>query len=734
MSGLFTPFSDAAKNNTVKTDGDSVSGRDLPITKISEDRFERSAYSAQLANIICDVAPWGASTVFSLTGQWGSGKTSLVNLIRSEESLSNEKWTIVDFNPWVASDPQSLIEEFYRVIVGTVPDDKTGQKIKTVLQKTFSTIGSIAGGVGGFGVLEALALSKGVDAANAVYKTWKQEQDSWPTLYTRAANHFKDLNKRILIVVDDIDRLHTDELALLMKVIRLLGRFPQVNYLLVYEEESLLTTLARSTAVGGSEDDALRFMEKIVQYPFDVPPLTSFQIEKELSALFDKLFQGVSLSGDPEDFALVKSRMFDVWEKTLVTPRLLHRFAALLTNWTRIYGSGEVNGVDLTILATIRIVFPSVYKRLSRAKEVLLQGGRTTGSQKPGWEKQLCEGMNNEQMDLLKTMLLFLFPRLSDHPSTRMHRERGISTEVYFDTYLMFQRPGHVISDEQLDKYLSNADDAMGFVDLINSDDNDMVASVMKKLPLAIDRLDGEGVRHMAVEVLFTAANGMHDKGRQVRMSGIFSDLYSHACSILGALPQLPVEQLYEKFFSEMTLNEAAFWLNQVGERARACGNDVSGLELFRKVNIKTEARILSVLKNQDPSDWDLGPYSLGILAKSSNFSSVLKSLQSGIEEHQFDVIDIGVLFLTTVYSSRQGPSGGAWIDSFQHSLFSRYVPDSLRAITKSEVDVELGKIQFTDFSWEGKRKVVAYALETGRSDFTRERLGGYSIADSIVD
>lgn len=129
-------------------------------------------------------------------------------------------------------------------------------------------------------------------------------------------------------------------------------------------------------------------------------------------------------------------------------------------------------------------------------------------------------------------------------------------------------------------------------------------------------------------------------------------------------------------------------------------------------------------MKNQDPSDWDLGPYSLGILAKSSNFSSVLKSLQSGIEEHQFDVIDIGVLFLTTVYSSRQGPSGGAWIDSFQHSLFSRYVPDSLRAITKSEVDVELGKIQFTDFSWEGKRKVVAYALETGRSDFTRERLG----------
>ncbi|OKX94147.1 hypothetical protein AUP71_07920 [Corynebacterium glutamicum] len=70
MDGLFTPFSDASLNNTVKTDGDSVPGQGLPITKISEDRFERSAYAAQLAKITCDVASQGEYTVFGLTGQW----------------------------------------------------------------------------------------------------------------------------------------------------------------------------------------------------------------------------------------------------------------------------------------------------------------------------------------------------------------------------------------------------------------------------------------------------------------------------------------------------------------------------------------------------------------------------------------------------------------------------------------------------------------------------------------
>lgn len=73
MSGLFTPFSDASRNNTVKTDGDSSSGQDLPITKVSEDRFERSAYSFEATKSATRVPvkakkPWWRRVVICAIG------------------------------------------------------------------------------------------------------------------------------------------------------------------------------------------------------------------------------------------------------------------------------------------------------------------------------------------------------------------------------------------------------------------------------------------------------------------------------------------------------------------------------------------------------------------------------------------------------------------------------------------------------------------------------------------
>ncbi|MBM4516395.1 hypothetical protein GS432_08005 [Rhodococcus hoagii] len=52
--------------------------------------------------------------------------------------------------------------------------------------------------------------------------------------------------KNILVIVDDIDRLHSDELLSVMKAVRLLGRFDGVHYLLSYDEQTLLGVLEQT--------------------------------------------------------------------------------------------------------------------------------------------------------------------------------------------------------------------------------------------------------------------------------------------------------------------------------------------------------------------------------------------------------------------------------------------------------------------------------------------------------
>lgn len=87
-----------------------------------------------------------------------------------------------------------------------------------------------------------------------------------------------EMGSSVLVVVDDGDHLQHFERVSLLRVVRLLGRFPGVSYLLAYEEQTLLSNL-RTTELGvGSRTDARLFLEKVIQYPVAVPPLLRRQV------------------------------------------------------------------------------------------------------------------------------------------------------------------------------------------------------------------------------------------------------------------------------------------------------------------------------------------------------------------------------------------------------------------------------------------------------------------------
>ena len=52
------------------------------------------------------------------------------------------------------------------------------------------------------------------------------------TSFDHLADQLRELDLRVLVVLDDVDRLQPDELLVLFKAIRLLARFPGVYYLL----------------------------------------------------------------------------------------------------------------------------------------------------------------------------------------------------------------------------------------------------------------------------------------------------------------------------------------------------------------------------------------------------------------------------------------------------------------------------------------------------------------------
>ena len=112
---------------------------DQPISKKEFDCLKRTEFSKQLAKAILSYTK-NDNFAISLCGKWGSGKTSILNMVIEEISnLSNdrdedEKPIIIKFNPWNYSDCSQLISQFFVAIQVQLKVDSGKKSLKECLQ------------------------------------------------------------------------------------------------------------------------------------------------------------------------------------------------------------------------------------------------------------------------------------------------------------------------------------------------------------------------------------------------------------------------------------------------------------------------------------------------------------------------------------------------------------------------------------------------------------------------
>ena len=92
---------------------------DLPITKSSEDKLNREAFAKSLANVILQ-SNFPTSFTVGLYGAWGSGKTSLLNMVIEQVEHSSTDVVILRFNPWLCSDPKQLITQYFKQLASAI--------------------------------------------------------------------------------------------------------------------------------------------------------------------------------------------------------------------------------------------------------------------------------------------------------------------------------------------------------------------------------------------------------------------------------------------------------------------------------------------------------------------------------------------------------------------------------------------------------------------------------------
>jgi hypothetical protein len=330
-----------------------------------------------------------SSTVFSVVGAWGSGKSSVIDAVITDLESAGAAWTVVRFNPWMYQDLASLQTGFFTELAQAFPDELVAagarQKIADFAEAV-SPLASLTALVGVDGSVALKGLSKLLGGDRSVAGAQR-----------RLEQLLDDRALPVLIVMDDLDRLAPDELLLTLKVVRLIGRLPYVHYLLAYDEDTLLDALGRTGLVGKSKSRARDYLEKVIQVRFDVPALRPDDIRRMTSTAMDRTLTDIGTELSEEQVQRFTRAYFDHLEQRLSTPRAIRRY------WAQVRVSiaelhDELDVADFLILTWLRTAEPGAYRLLQERRAQVL-GTSRTGSELTTQQKEA------EQLDLRTALL-----------------------------------------------------------------------------------------------------------------------------------------------------------------------------------------------------------------------------------------------------------------------------------------------------------------------------------------
>ena len=199
-------------------------------------------------------------------------------------------------------------------------------------------------------------------AAEAVGFSLVRDEESLQKQHSELSRRLAESRQRVVVMVDDIDRLEDDEIKQVMRLVRLVGDFDNVVYLLAFDAGRVAGVLGDA----GGHDEGRRYLEKIVQLSYEVPAIAPGELVDLLRDGISATLAAASRTADQERL----EKLLALLDPLVHTVRGVHRYLDVLPFAFRVVGD-EVDAVDLLGLETARLFLPATYDALPSAAAVL---------------------------------------------------------------------------------------------------------------------------------------------------------------------------------------------------------------------------------------------------------------------------------------------------------------------------------------------------------------------------
>lgn len=480
---------------------------DKPINQMSEDKLGRSQFAKQLANAIVNFQTRDNYAV-SLQGKWGCGKTSILNMTIEEiERLSggndnNDKTIIIKFNPWNFTDTNQLMNQFFLTLSNSLKIGSKNEQVKNVgnAMEKYSSALEYSEYIPVLGKYLKLIPK----FASAVGKSMKDNAESKlnDVSYRKCEveNALVELHCKILVVIDDIDRLPNEQIKLIFQLVNSVAGFPNIIYLLSFDKEIVSRALDTVQGYKGQE-----YLKKIIQVPFDVPPMN---VTKLHNILFEKLDSIIELPYGVEFDKERWSRVFDACISPFIdTLRDVNRFYnALSFMYAAI--KEEVDFIDMAGISALQVFAPAIFDWIRENKFSLTAGYKNGDVVLSELDKRKEEALKEfreiypEDPDIMLNAIASLFPAFSNKffynstyvSNNEIYQAMRIASDSKFELYFTLSLDNIKISRKELDSSLFNMTELelREYLDSLNK--RELFYNYLAEIQLNLSRIPEERV------------------------------------------------------------------------------------------------------------------------------------------------------------------------------------------------------------------------------------------------
>lgn len=387
---------------------------DEPVQTESEDEFRYGIFAKRIARTITE-STQKSSFSLGVTGIWGAGKTSMLNLLKRYIE-KDESCIMVDFNPRESAEVKFIQHDFLTAICSALKKYHTGAT--HIMSDYMKGLRVFAKDTPWLKVLD-------IFQTNDVDKS-RREVESM----------IRSIDKKIVVIIDDYDRLTGEEIVEVLKVIGNNGSFERTFFVSAYDKNYVNQVLKAYFHETVDRDYTDKYFNLELRLPDRKQLYKNGYLQKRLYALLAKGIIKDMNQGQIDEALMPVVKFIDSY---LPTPRDIKRYIGLvMASFLEIQENVALR--DFLLLGLIKYKYPQEYDMLY--KHIYFKQNIFGSSNDTNFTlKDAKELLGVKSLSILNLM----FPTNGTHDVTdKQFGYKHLSWKRYFDYYFFDQELGHI--------------------------------------------------------------------------------------------------------------------------------------------------------------------------------------------------------------------------------------------------------------------------------------------------